>query len=401
MRHFIPQFEDKDCGLACLRMLLAHYSRSKAYESYCLPGEPPYSYQAIADGAKEEGLDLQFFDAVSVKEIEKNAEWPLLVTLSDGESSHIVLLEGRSKKKLKVVDPAKGRYTMSFPEFEKKWNKIHGVVKGYRKQERSIEKNRPLIPVWKTVLLSSLNALEMASLLVAFEFFSEKGNYLIPIICFAACALLMILQRVLLKRFQKQFDGLYLFGIPDKDPKRTTRNFRSFFAVKRNLFLGPIRVILLSLLALVILFLVGWNEPVFFIPVAGMATFLLSREFFLRRKLKQEEKDLEKMEGDLPNLKDRNASYRLLEKIAEQSYRLADREESLQILYRLAILILAIIPQFFVETVSLNHYLFHVFALFGIGESFEAVIAFFESGMERKREELYFRFRIGRKARKP
>jgi ATP-binding cassette, subfamily B, bacterial len=119
----VMQMSAVECGAACLAMILSYYGRKTEVEE-CREligvGRDGISAKTIAHVARQFGLrvkaysvELEAFEFVSLPAI---AHW---------DFDHFVVIEKWSPDKIKIVDPATGRRTVSLAEFDRSFT---GVV---------------------------------------------------------------------------------------------------------------------------------------------------------------------------------------------------------------------------------------------------------------------------------
>ncbi len=110
------QMKDTDCGPACLAMILNYYGymisvteSAKACESYGVG----ISTRNIINASKEFGLDAKLY-SVELNHLEK-MHYPMII---HWEFNHFVVLEKIEDDKAIIIDPAFGRRTVPFEEFD-------------------------------------------------------------------------------------------------------------------------------------------------------------------------------------------------------------------------------------------------------------------------------------------
>lgn len=126
---FIRQFDQMDCGPACVRMVASHFGRNYPL-SYlrslsCLTREG-VSVAGIRNALEAIGFECATFE-MSVNQLMQDCPMP---TILYWEQRHFVVLERiKHTNRFVVCDPAFGRHTMRQEDFEKCWlNGEKGVV---------------------------------------------------------------------------------------------------------------------------------------------------------------------------------------------------------------------------------------------------------------------------------
>lgn len=136
----IKQHDRRDCGAACLAMILSHYGLkypiSKCRELTKTDKRGTNLY-GIVDGAHQMGLDAEalsgskedLFTCIDSKEI----VFPFIAhTITDDGFWHYIVVYGMDKEKIFVGDPAKGKEKISIDEFLKRWT---GYIIRFKKTE--------------------------------------------------------------------------------------------------------------------------------------------------------------------------------------------------------------------------------------------------------------------------
>lgn len=128
---FIQQYDESDCGPACLAML-AHYYGKKTLLSrireWTKTDKEGTSLYGIIEGGKHLGINITGVKAENTSDID-NSELPMIAhIINDQGYMHFVIIEKKTKNNLHIIDPAKGKEKIKFMEFEKKWTGILMLV---------------------------------------------------------------------------------------------------------------------------------------------------------------------------------------------------------------------------------------------------------------------------------
>ncbi len=123
---FFRQLDAMDCGPACLRMIAEYYGRSYSLQylrECCHLDREGVSLLGIADAAERIGLRTL---AVKLPFIGQGEEDPGLLDVNSPciihwKQNHFVVLYGIKRKELQVADPALGKLSLSFREFQQGW----------------------------------------------------------------------------------------------------------------------------------------------------------------------------------------------------------------------------------------------------------------------------------------
>lgn len=111
----VLQFEDTECGAACLKIILAHYGSWHSLEelrSVCNVSRSGSSALDLVKAAQSLGAKSVGRRVNNLADL-ANIEWPCIL---HWEFNHFVVLEHVSKHGLHINDPASGHRTVSFEE---------------------------------------------------------------------------------------------------------------------------------------------------------------------------------------------------------------------------------------------------------------------------------------------
>lgn len=128
MKKIVMQQDEKDCGVACVSMILNHYGTNTTLQKLReLSGTD-------LEGTTVFGLKKTFekFDFISEAIKADNNIWgqndlkfPLIAhTILDSKYLHYVVIYGVDKDKLLIADPAKGRSVKTIDEFSREWTGV-------------------------------------------------------------------------------------------------------------------------------------------------------------------------------------------------------------------------------------------------------------------------------------
>lgn len=214
--YFISQVGQHDCAFACLKMLLANYHHDKNY--LFLKGEDkPYSFMDLKKIAANYHMDVSGIRISGSKEIERNKEYPFIVTLEKRKGvKHSVLVLAMSRKYVKIYDPETGKRKLLREIFYSQWDHKALVVNkepGYQKVKCDIQINdfidkrdKITIPLWQIV--SSI------SLAVGMYFINANSYFFVPIIFLSLFIIFEIMFRKnLISAMQRMDDNIFNYRI--------------------------------------------------------------------------------------------------------------------------------------------------------------------------------------------
>lgn len=189
----VLQEDNKDCGAACLSMIVKFYNGFVPYEQLkdqLGTSKEGISASKIVTEAKKYGFEAKGIEGEFQKLQEETIILPCIahVLLNQMYYHYIVLYEMNVKKKYFIVgDPSKGIYKMSFQEFEKIWNRV--ILTFY-----------PKIPI---VHIETNNFLK-TQIIELFE--KEKNPFIIIIVLSVVITIFSILYSFMLEHFISMLD---------------------------------------------------------------------------------------------------------------------------------------------------------------------------------------------------
>lgn len=120
----IMQLEMLECGAASLAMVLAYYSKWIPLEQVrvdCGISRDGSSAKNIVSAARSYGLEVQAYKIEPESLLEDGGPFPCIIHWG---FNHFVVLDGFKGKQAVINDPAKGRITVSWEEFDKNFTGI-------------------------------------------------------------------------------------------------------------------------------------------------------------------------------------------------------------------------------------------------------------------------------------
>ena len=120
---YLPQLTTSDCGIACLKMILADLNKDRQYLYMpCDENHGQYSFKQLCSIAKDNGLTLCGFKVEEKEELRK-CNFPAIVRLSyDDDKHHAVIVTKMSNRTVHLIDPHFGKVKMKIYDFYEKWD---------------------------------------------------------------------------------------------------------------------------------------------------------------------------------------------------------------------------------------------------------------------------------------
>ena len=145
----VLQMEAVECGAAALSIILSFYGRMVPLEKLrisCGVSRDGLKATNIIKAAKEFGLEAKGY----AKSLEKLMELELPAILF-WNFNHFLVIEGFSKKKVFLSDPAQGRYTVSYEEFDEAYTGVVITLKPTADFQRANEKKNMFVSLKERV----------------------------------------------------------------------------------------------------------------------------------------------------------------------------------------------------------------------------------------------------------
>lgn len=162
---FIKQYDESDCGPACLAMLAKYYGKNtmiSQIREWSKTNEEGTSLYGLIKSGERLGIDLTGVKGDKIEDIENN-DLPVIAHIVNEKGFlHFIVIEKKTDDKLHIIDPASGKKKITFSDFEKKWTGILLLVKNNPSygQESSIPKKSQLfIKILKSNKFAIINIL--------------------------------------------------------------------------------------------------------------------------------------------------------------------------------------------------------------------------------------------------
>lgn len=206
MKYFVKQLGDKDCAIACVKMLLAIAYKNKKFLIYPQSDiNQTYSLQDVINIAKREGVFLYAFRFKARDDLIKQTNLPVLVPIKEGNTLHLTLIRKIKRDKLLIYDPMKGPLWIDLIDFLKVWDgeclEIEKVV-----GSSFIPKKMSFIKPQYLISIPIFQLISFAFLILALLFIDKNYSFVIPISFFFAFVLFEFIYKLLLVGEMKSFD---------------------------------------------------------------------------------------------------------------------------------------------------------------------------------------------------
>ncbi len=128
---YIRQYDEKDCGPACLAMISQFYGKRVSIprlREYAKTDKLGTNLYGLIQAGKKIGIELTGVQANSIDDL-KESQFPIMAHIINQQGyNHYIIIEKIEGDTLYIVDPAKGKYKLSSHEFSKLWTKIAVLI---------------------------------------------------------------------------------------------------------------------------------------------------------------------------------------------------------------------------------------------------------------------------------
>mgnify|MGYP002856111276 CR=1 FL=1 len=287
--YYVPQLNTNDCGVACVKMLLATLNKDRNY--LFMPYEEKennYSFFELIELAKQYDCFLEGYFIEFKKDFFKEQEFPLIAIISLLEGAkHAVLVLRCSFGEVEYIDPKAGKVTMRKDKFLE-------IFEGHYLKATSFDKNRcPYFfedgvkksDYW---FLFIMQIIAGVSLIMGVYFLNDSTRLYIPIIFFFVFLVSEVIFRFSLSKNMKKMDAYFLDLLPE-DKKKYQRYYVAYANYKKSIMTNRLRfaIDLLILGFLVVTVLLNGLHHIFLAIVPVILAIISTQWMELLMKRKQ------------------------------------------------------------------------------------------------------------------
>ena len=385
MKYFVKQIGEKDCALACLKMLLAFSYKSNKFLLYPQSDlDKSYSLEDIIELGKKEGLEIYAFRFKNKEDLLKNVAFPVLIPIKSGNSLHMVLIRKVRKSKILVYDPASKPYWIDFLELEKKWNgeclevtEIKGSL--FKKKKFSF------ISLPYKISVPLFQILSFGFLISALLFVDENYSFVIPLCFLLAFVIFEFIYRTLLINEMKNFDRKILSSLNFSNRRDLKTRFIEMNNFKVLIIGGPIQIINAFIILICGFTILSLNSYLNILNLLLIALIVVIIRVVESRIFINSKNEISNYEAEIFKLKDDGSDTfkEKLENLYKKSYSFANFANIKKMILLFLIAVLCLIYAGFTGNISLNFVLFHIFIYYCLTENLMKLIDSIESFKEK------------------
>lgn len=365
MKYFIQQIKEKDCGFACLKILMANVHRNKDYLYYPQDiDDHPYSLAELIKIARDEKITLKAYRFIKKSEIKNDKNFPILTVCKANQKLHMVVLYKIKKNNFYIFDPIKGKIKIKENEFYEIWTGETLINLGVEKNKYHAKK----INIKEKVFIlgsSIVQVISFACLAIGLYFINDKISFIIPILLFLVYFLFELLYKQVSIIGMKFFDKKIYKNL-ESTQRMPNKFFEDISFYKTLFFSTPIQLISIGLSIILFVILLGLNSFLNLINIGLVVVINLFMNFGLKIYQERNKRDsyLEFLSVDYSE----NQNVRKLKVLNDVTYKSIDALNLKNYVTLFLIITLCLFYASLTDNVSINFVLFHVFSYFFLNE---------------------------------
>lgn len=186
---FVKQTGIKDCGVACLQMIIKYYQgyiSTRQLQDMTKTTKNGTTAYHLIEAAKQIGFDAKGIKAELSNIIKENMILPCIanVTIDNIYNHYIVIYAIDYKRKnLIIADPASKIKIISFEEFVKIWNRVFLFMYPIKKIPLYTKEQKPLRFLLNIILLNKKMIINIVLISICYAFYAIVGSYYLKYIC--------------------------------------------------------------------------------------------------------------------------------------------------------------------------------------------------------------------------
>lgn len=206
MTYFCYQGNDKDCGFASLKMMMAKYTHNRDYLNIVKDNKKDsFTFLDIINIGKEYGFLIEAFISEN-KDFNDVKEGSICVI----NSNHCVVIEKIKKNKVILLDPSEGKVYKKINEFIEIWNgKILEII-DMNTECKFVQKKANILPIKFTLIRLGISAMFLSILFVGFLFIDKSINFVFSIVILSLIPLVEIADNIITLKIINYFDSKYI-----------------------------------------------------------------------------------------------------------------------------------------------------------------------------------------------
>ena len=384
MTYVCYQGNDRDCGFASLKMLLANKSKNKSYLYISKPAKKKdYTFYDLTQLARRYGFVLSSYQmpVEDFKDIPKGT-----IVLLKG--NHAVYLIKVGKRRVTYFDPDQGKIVISNKEFTQRWTGI--LLECTNKNDAlKIDISKPrMSPLYLDFIHYGLVGVIFACLLTGFYLIKNDTSIILTMAFLILFAVGELVENWYIIKELKIFDKKYLGVFFSKKANQKFSRYKYYCDYKSKYFISSKLLVssLIMISAFSVLLCVNDYRNLFVFLILLMMKMLDNLLF--SRKENSLVKEIEKIESIA--FDSETTIVRSLKRANDLAGKSALVSSLKKVIYMFVCLCLAVGLMIVSDVTSTNFIIFHFGIYFMTSEAFENIIKFVVNSGNRKREKARF-----------
>ena len=378
MTYVCYQGNDRDCGFASLKMLLANRMHDKSYLYLKKPSKKKdYTFYDLMNIAKSYGFALAAYEMPieDTKDIPKGT----LVML---KPNHLVYLKRVGKYHITYIDPNIGRVKVTHGEFMKRWTGQVLECVSTRDAKDCKAKKIKLVPLWMDIVYYAILSVVFASLLTGFYLIKDDSSIILTMGFLLLFAIAELVENWYIVKELHFFDKQFLDIFFSRKCNQNQEAYRSYIDYKCNYFI-TFKTLISNLVMIVVfsaLLCVNDYRNVFAFLILLLVKVLDAK--LLSKKEKDEAKEVDNIEKTA--FESPSTLTASLKKANTLAGKVALTGSLKKVFYIFVSLCLALGMMIVNDMTSTNFIIFHFGIYFLMSEAFGHLIHYFSNFRERK-----------------
>ena len=384
MAYICYQGNDKDCGFAALRMLLADKAKNKSYLFIKKPTKKKgYTFQDLERIAKGYGFVLLGFEMLP--EDFRNIPKGSIVML---DSKHTIYIKKVGKRRVCYYDPEVGKTSIPNEEFRRRWDGKVLECTNATKAKKLKLKPEKMMPLWMSIVHYAMIAVLFMSLMAGFYLIKDNTNIIFTMVFLSIFAVTELVENWYILKELKYFDSRYLSRFFSHKSNQSIERYRYYTEYKSKYFI--VAKLLVSNMIMISVFsvLLCINDyRNVFVFIILLLVKMIDNILFSKK-----EKDrIHKIEGiESVAFLDETVIEHSLTRANSLAGDAALGLSIKKVIYMFLCVCLSLGMMILSGVVSTNFLIFHFGIYFLMSEALENVVTFFSTASERKSKKAKF-----------
>jgi predicted double-glycine peptidase len=287
MKNFILQTNNSDCGLACIKMLLAYYHKDQSYLYIDNKKKGTYSLLDLKLIGEENGLITKGVQ-IDIEHLKgmKN----IIVQTKEDSKSHFMVLKKIKNNKVYLFDPSNEKVKMLLEDFKEIFTGYALIID--KVEERKLNKKTNILSFWYFLSYVISILIDVGFIYLISYTFKIEDDYLISTLSVIGIVINFIFKMIISVLASRAFEKKYLLKNIDKMNEEEIKELLNFKKNYLHYYFSMINYISIFIFGSIILIINGLYT-LFFIgfTVACLALRYTLIEKVLSKQMKNAERE--------------------------------------------------------------------------------------------------------------